>query len=183
MAEFSTFSAAALVMSLFFLSMADARDLVVGGKANSWTIPLSDSDSLNRWAEKSRFVIGDSLVWNYDGAKDSVLEVSKNDYFACNTSDPIKKYSGGSNTVKLERSGPYYFISGAAGHCEKGQKVIVVVISERWHSRLGESPSPSPAIGGGIAVAPTPASGGKSILKRRGKEFLFFAFGALMFAI
>lgn len=56
--------------------------------------------------------------------------------------------------VKLEKSGPHYFISGAEGHCDKGQKVIVVVISEKHHNLRGVSPAPSPA-----EIAPAPASG------------------------
>ncbi|KAL7239253.1 hypothetical protein ACSBR2_005200 [Camellia fascicularis] len=33
--------------------------------------------------------------------------------------------------VKLNRSGPFYFISGEEGHCDKGQKLIVVVMSAK----------------------------------------------------
>ncbi|KAE8672060.1 nuclear nucleic acid-binding protein C1D [Hibiscus syriacus] len=50
--------------------------------------------------------------------------------------------------------GPFYFISGAKGHCEQGQKLVVVVLSPR-HSYTGISPAPSPAEIEGPAVAPT----------------------------
>ncbi len=52
-------------------------------------------------------------VWKYDGEKDSVLQVTRDGYLSCNTTSPIEEYKGGNNTVKLERSGPHYFISGA----------------------------------------------------------------------
>jgi hypothetical protein len=34
---------------------------LVGGKIDSWKVPSSEADSLNRWAEKSRFNVGDHL--------------------------------------------------------------------------------------------------------------------------
>jgi hypothetical protein len=83
-------------------------------------------------------------VWKYDGGKDSVLQVNKEDYANCNISNPIEEYKDGNTKVKLDRSGPFYFISGAKGHCEKGQKLTVVVISPRRRYR-GVSPAPSPA--------------------------------------
>ncbi|CAE6007790.1 unnamed protein product [Arabidopsis arenosa] len=65
----------------------------------------------------------------------------------------------GTNLVKTRfwKSGPFYFISGANGHCEKGQKLSLVVISPR-HSAI--SPAPSPVeFEDGPALAPAPTSG------------------------
>ncbi|XVF48265.1 hypothetical protein PTKIN_Ptkin03bG0176100 [Pterospermum kingtungense] len=143
-----------LVLLFLFLSFTDAKDILVGGKQDAWKIPSSESDSLNKWAENSRFRIGDSLVWKYDGGKDSVLQVKKEDYTSCNTSNPIAEYKDGNTKVKLEKSGPYYFISGAKGHCEQGQKLIVVVLSQRGRY-TGISPAPSPAEIEAPAIAPT----------------------------
>lgn len=92
-------------------------------------------------------------VWKYDGEKDWVVQVSKEDYLSCNSSSPIEEYKDGETKVKLNKAGPYYFISGAKGHCEKGQKLIVVVLSPRH--RYAISPAPSPAEFDGPAVAPT----------------------------
>ena len=86
-----------------------------------------------------------------------MLQVSKKDYMNCNTTNPIAEYKDGNTKVVLNRSGPYYFISGAEGHCEKGQKLIAVVLSAK-HRFFHISPAPSPAEFGGPAVAPT--SGG-----------------------
>lgn len=93
-------------------------------------------------------------VWKYDGSKDSVVEVSKEDYEKCNTSSPIAEYKDGNTKVTLDRSGPFYFISGAAGHCEKGQKLAVVVISPRHRRSIAPAPAPVE----GPAVAPTSAA-------------------------
>ncbi|XP_058785944.1 early nodulin-like protein 14 [Vicia villosa] len=151
------------ILFMFFLfGLSAATDLLVGGKENAWKVPSSEADSLNKWAGKSRFNVGDHLVWKYDGGKDSVLQVNKEDYANCNSSNPIQQYNDGNTKVKLDRPGPFYFISGAKGHCEKGQKLVVVVITPR--TRYGPvSPAPSPApssaeLEGGPAVAPAPTS-------------------------
>lgn len=94
-------------------------------------------------------------MWKYDGEKDSVLQVSKEDYESCNVSNPIAEYKDGSTKVELNRSGPFYFISGAKGHCKQGQKLVVVVLSPRGGRYTGISPAPSPVEFEGPAVAPT----------------------------
>ncbi|XP_027181124.1 early nodulin-like protein 1 [Coffea eugenioides] len=173
----STILVGSCLLCFFFFSFSEAdRDLLVGGKPDSWKIPSSKSDHLNNWSQKARFVIGDSLVWNYDGTKDSVLLVNKKDYVTCNTSSPIEAHNDGNTKIKLDHSGPYYFISGAQGHCEKGQKLLVVVISER-HTRIFISPAPSPAeeFLQGPAVAPT-----SSASRFKGSLFMV-ALGAVLF--
>ncbi|MCD7459913.1 hypothetical protein HAX54_042294 [Datura stramonium] len=165
-----------VVAVLFFLllSFTEARDHLVGGKTDSWKIPSSESDSLNRWAEKSRFLVGDSLVWKYDGKKDSVLEVSKRDYVTCNSSSPIAVHNDGNTKIVLDHSGAYYFISGAKGHCEQGQKLIVVTLSDKNMRRLFMgAPAPSPTESEGPAMAPT--SSAASL-----KASLVVAFGVLV---
>ncbi|XP_055832805.1 early nodulin-like protein 1 [Solanum dulcamara] len=162
-----------VLLNLFFLSFTEARDHLVGGKTDSWKIPSSESDSLNHWAEKSRFLVGDSLVWKYDGKKDSVLEVSKRDYVTCNTSSPIAVHNDGDTKIVLEHSGAYYFISGAKGHCGQGQKLIVVTLSEKNMRRFADAPAPSPVEFDGPAVAPS--SNAASL-----KASLVVAFGVLV---
>ncbi|CAK9175735.1 unnamed protein product [Ilex paraguariensis] len=149
------------LLCVLFFSFSEARDHLVGGKTDAWKIPSSESDSLNQWAEKSRFLIGDSLVWKYDSSIDSVLQVTKRDYVTCNTSSPIEAYKDGNTNVKLDRSGPFYFISGSEGHCEKGQKLIVVVMSEKHRRFIAISPAPSPVEFEGPAIAP--ASGATTL--------------------
>ncbi|GLU01237.1 hypothetical protein SLE2022_185500 [Rubroshorea leprosula] len=143
-----------LVFLSLLLSFTEAGEILVGGKADAWKIPSSESDSLNKWAGSSRFRIGDYLVWKYDGGQDSVLQVTKEAYQSCNTTDPVAEYKDGNTKVKLERPGPFYFISGAKGHCEQGQKLIVVVLTPR-HRYTAISPAPAPAEFEGPAIAPT----------------------------
>ncbi|GAV84289.1 Cu_bind_like domain-containing protein, partial [Cephalotus follicularis] len=173
-----------ILLSLFF-SFLYANEVLVGSKKDAWKIPSSQSDSLNLWAQSSRFVVGDTLgnphlhfqpqtpsgvlafiMYFYDKERDySVLQVTKEDYVSCNTSNPIAEYNEGNTKVTLGRSGPFYFISDGEGHCEKGQKMIVVVLSQR-HGYTGISPSPSPVEFEGSpapAVAPSPTSRATSL--------------------
>ncbi|PRQ26882.1 putative cupredoxin [Rosa chinensis] len=158
MAGFSSRAASMLVVFLVLLSFSEAREFLVGGKADAWAVPSSESQSLNKWAESKRFNTGDILVWKYDSAKDSVLHVTKEDYVNCNMSSPIKQYKDGETKIVLDRPGPFYFISGTKDHCEKGQKLVVVVMSPRNRAST-ISPAPSPAVEiDGPAVAPAPTS-------------------------
>ncbi|XP_058724935.1 early nodulin-like protein 14 [Vicia villosa] len=166
----SSSSSLLLMFLVFAFAAAAPKDYLIGGKPDAWKVPSSESDSLNKWAQSVRFRIADHLIFNYETGKDSVLQVSKEDYTSCNISNPIKKYNDGKTKVRFDHSGSYYYISGEKGHCEKGQKVIVSVISPRSPSVGPVSPASAPSPGGGVegpAVAPSPTSGG-SVLQGGG---------------
>ncbi|CAI0427559.1 unnamed protein product [Linum tenue] len=91
------------------------------------------------------------LVWKSVAKSDSVLEVSKNDYESCNTTDPIKELKACDGKFTLDRSGPFYFISGIERHCKKGQKLEVVVLADH-HGRRALSPAPAPEKSDGSKV-------------------------------
>ncbi|XP_073109474.1 early nodulin-like protein 15 [Elaeis guineensis] len=159
-------SSSLLFLILLFINIgSEAREHLVGGNTKAWKVPSSTSESLNQWAGATRFQVGDSLVWKYDGEKDSVLQVRREDYLSCNTSSPVAEHKDGTAVVKLHWSGPYYFISGAEGACEKGEKLIVVVMSER-HALRRISPAPSPMEYDGPSIAPT--SGALMVVQRKG---------------
>lgn len=85
-----------------------------------------------------------------------MLEVTREDYLSCNIPSPIEEHNDGHTVVKLRRSGPHYFVGGAKGSCEKGEKIIVVVMAPRKYG--GVAPVPGPVGFDAPAVAPT--SGG-----------------------
>lgn len=101
-----------------------------------------------------------------DDEKDSVVQVTRENYFSCNITSPIFQSKEGTSsvTVKLYRPGAYYFVSDEKTNCGKGQRVIVVVMSRR-SSLIGmmapapssstdaESPVIAPTAGGGVASA------------------------------
>ncbi|CAN0899932.1 Early nodulin-like protein 1 [Linum grandiflorum] len=136
-------------LMLLSLQKATAFQFTVGG-AKGWTVPDNSSGlNYNSWAENSRFSVGDSIVFVYDHAHDSVLEVSKANYDSCNTGSPLGTYSDGHTVFTFNHSGAHYFISGNKDHCLKNQKVVIVVLADRSKSAAyppsPSTPPPSPA--------------------------------------
>lgn len=115
---------------MLMIHKSAAYDFIVGGQ-KGWSVPSDSSNPFNQWAEKSRFQVGDSLVFNYQSGKDSVLYVKSEDYASCNTGSPITKFSDGHTVFKLNQSGPHFFISGNKDNCLKNEKVTVIVLSDR----------------------------------------------------
>lgn len=68
--------------------------------------------------------------------KDSVLEVTEEEYKKCRAAHPSFFSNNGNTYFKLDRPGFFYFISGVMGHCERGQRLIIKVLEP-------ETPPPS----------------------------------------
>ncbi|KAH9289256.1 hypothetical protein KI387_033373, partial [Taxus chinensis] len=147
--------------------IVEANEFTVGGK-NGWAAPTgSEHETFNQWAERLRFHVGDTILFKYTATEDSVLQVTQEAFQKCNTTSPVASFDDGHTAFKFPNSGPFYFISGAQGHCEKGQKIVVVVMSQGGRRSSGISPAPSPSDGntneevpasspsGNPAVAPT----------------------------
>ncbi|CAN8265090.1 unnamed protein product [Cochlearia groenlandica] len=164
MSTSTLFEASSLFFLLLLADLACGKEILVGGKSTAWKVPSSPSDSLNKWAESLRFHVGDSLVWKYDEEKDSVLQVTKQAYISCNTTNPAANYTDGDTKVKLDRSGPFFFISGSKSNCVEGEKLHIVVMSTRgghtggFFAGSAPSPAPSTAVSGGLAVPPATGS-------------------------
>ncbi|XP_052190013.1 mavicyanin-like [Diospyros lotus] len=130
----ASLSAAPMLLFLLLLALtsnssaaAASFHFQVGG-TRGWAVPPpNDTRIYNDWASDNRFRVGDTIHFRY--RKDSVMEVSEEEYKKCNSTRPILFSNTGDTVVKLDRQGPFYFISGAAGHCQKGQKMIVKVMS------------------------------------------------------
>ncbi|CAH9076951.1 unnamed protein product [Cuscuta europaea] len=175
----SSYSSGLVAAALFFLlfGCTQARTLVVGGKNNTWAVP--SSASLNTWAEKARFVVGDTLVWKSEKEGDKVVEVKgKEEYDRCDASKAISSQSGLNASVLLDHSGPFYFISGSEENCKKGLKLTVVVLSEKHAGKVASpAPAPAPALDDLPAVPPTTGAAALSFSARAGfMEGLFLIY-------
>ncbi|KAI4970368.1 hypothetical protein ZWY2020_001282 [Hordeum vulgare] len=113
------------------------------GEQRGWSVPGAGAEPLNSWAARMRFVIGDQLLFVYPKDTDSVLLVDQAAYNACNTTTYVSKFQGGSTVFTLDRSGPFFFISGNEASCKAEQKLIVVVLSVE-HTPPGLLPPPPP---------------------------------------
>ncbi|ESQ46348.1 hypothetical protein EUTSA_v10000321mg [Eutrema salsugineum] len=137
-----------LVFLLFttFYHLGESRTFIVGGDLG-WKVPAltpNNSNSLIDWANHGRFLVGDVLEFKYDSNVDSVLEVTKEHFETCNAEKPLKSYKHVNTIVKLDNSGPNYFISGVHDNCVKGEKVIVRVIASKYAPRPAP-PTTTPA--------------------------------------
>ncbi|WOG98634.1 hypothetical protein DCAR_0417978 [Daucus carota subsp. sativus] len=136
-------------------SSAEALNFNVGGKYG-WS--LYASGNYNQWANMMRFQVNDTLTFKYKKETDSVVVVTKDDYEKCNAEKPIQKMDGGDSVVKLDRSGPFYFITGNKSNCQKGQKLLIVVLAVRDKAPPTPAvPAPAPAPEN-IAPVPSPAT-------------------------
>ncbi|KAL6647627.1 hypothetical protein ACP70R_015064 [Stipagrostis hirtigluma subsp. patula] len=102
---------------------AAAVDHPVGG-SGAWD--ASGATSYNAWSAKQNFVQGDTVSFKYAPSHD-VTEVTKAGYDACSGANPVKSYTGGATTVKLNAPGKRYFICSVPGHCAAGMKLEVTV--------------------------------------------------------
>ncbi|XP_006280562.2 early nodulin-like protein 2 [Capsella rubella] len=133
-----------IILSSFatLFSVTDALRFNVGGNG-VWD--LNPQENYNTWAERNRFQVNDTLFFKYPKGSDSVQQVMKADFDGCNIRNPIKNFDNGESVVTLDRSGPFYFISGNQDHCKKGQKLIVVVLAVRNHPKVPISPAKPPS--------------------------------------
>ncbi|XP_054812581.1 early nodulin-like protein 1 [Prosopis cineraria] len=135
----------AVLCLVLLVEKSGAYEFIVGGQ-KGWTVPSDPNfNPYNTWAEKSRFQIGDSLVFNYNSGQDSVLEVKSEDYSNCNTDAPIAKYTDGHTVYKFNHSGHHFFISGNRDNCLKNEKLVIVVLANRSSNNTQQAPTPAPS--------------------------------------
>ncbi|KAK3199525.1 hypothetical protein Dsin_022940 [Dipteronia sinensis] len=155
-----------LCVMLFIQKSCATTQFLVGGKGN-WGAPTDNSTvNYSQWAESKRFQIGDSLVFNYHSGQDSVLQVTREAYNNCSTTDtPMANFTDGHTVFTFNRSGAFYFISGNKDNCQKNEKLVVVVLADRSQHNSNQTniaPSPAPAgeyspPSGTVEINPTPA--------------------------
>ncbi|CAN6173299.1 unnamed protein product [Urochloa humidicola] len=156
------------------VAAASATQFRVGGQ-KGWSVPDAGFEPYNTWAGKLRFQKGDQLLFVYPKDTDSVLLVDPAAYNACNVSSYTQKFDDGNTVVTLDRSGPFFFISGNEANCRANEKLIVVVLADRTPpgalppttappspSPVPPSPSSStpPAAAPALSPSATPPSGG-----------------------
>ncbi|CAD6236456.1 unnamed protein product [Miscanthus lutarioriparius] len=152
-----TMKALACVAWALSLINVMAADYVVGNPAGGW----DGRTDYKSWAAAQTFAPGDSLTFKYNSYH-SVMEVTKDAFEACTTTDPIFYDNSGSTTIALTMPGTRYFICGAPGHCLGGMKMVVEV-ADRPAPTTPTSPPllPPPALSPApmpSAAAPAPAA-------------------------
>lgn len=105
------------------------------------------------------------IVFLYPPSHDSVVQVTEQAFKSCSISDPILYMKDGNSLFNITSTGKYYFTSGAAGHCQKGQKLEVLVgVGSYDESSLSPASSPplapgaSPSYANAFGSIPTSSS-------------------------
>lgn len=105
------------------VDLCSAVEHVVGDD-RGWA-PHSD---FYAWASGKIFHVGDNLWFAYASGEQSVIELkSKEEWEACNVSNPIRLYNGGVDSVPLVHVGTRYFSTRRVEDCQNGMKLRINV--------------------------------------------------------
>ncbi|KAL6977603.1 hypothetical protein U1Q18_026395 [Sarracenia purpurea var. burkii] len=132
------------------LALTCKATLYTVGDSSGWDI----STDLDTWVQDKRFVVGDSLLFQYSSYH-SVDEVERESYEGCNATAAgvLQTSSNGNITVPLTAAGDRYFVCGNKLHCLGGMKLHVAVEG----NKTAPSPSAAPQAESGAAF-PTSSS-------------------------
>ncbi|XAR65723.1 hypothetical protein NMG60_11009924 [Bertholletia excelsa] len=96
----------------------------VVGDDRGWDL----SSDVTSWLSGRKFSVGDIIWFAYSAAQENLVELgTKEEYDACNVSNPVRTYTNGLDRVPLDREEIRYFASGTPESCKKGLKMHVEV--------------------------------------------------------
>ncbi|KAK3038033.1 hypothetical protein RJ639_032012 [Escallonia herrerae] len=99
----------------------------VGDKLG-WVVPPGGPIAYSTWAYDKIFVVGDTLVFNFENGTQDVAElVSKSAYESCDTSNTTTVLTTSPAKITLTTAGEHFFTSTYSRHCYFGQKLAINV--------------------------------------------------------
>ncbi|XP_057978150.1 early nodulin-like protein 8 [Malania oleifera] len=131
------------------------------GDLDAWGIPTSANPRVYTfWTKNHLLKIGDSLLFLYPPSQDSVIQVTEQNFNACNITDPILYMNNGNSLFNITSAGDFYFTSGVPGHCFKSQKLHITVLSANGSASIPPSvlPATSPSYPTVFGSIPTQSS-------------------------
>ncbi|GAA0163462.1 hypothetical protein LIER_19320 [Lithospermum erythrorhizon] len=136
-----------ILTSLFGTSIST---FYIVGDSAGWT--TTSNIDYQIWTSTKNFVVGDTLLFQYDNHLHNVLVVQREDYHSCNMYAPIATYASGNDSFTIGNHGHFFFICGVPGHCEAGQRLDIRVL------RVPPQTSATPEMVVPTRVSPTSAS-------------------------
>jgi hypothetical protein len=149
-------------MGVDYIAWVKGKTFKTGDKLGNWSARLPfpyamahlvDLQRVRSWScacptywhvvKKGFFFKKNIAVFNYPSEEHTVMEVGKNDYFACAGGSALSNDRSGSTNITLAGPGTRYFICNIPGHCTVGMRLAVTVAGD-----------------GSSQVATTPADGG-----------------------
>ncbi|KAL3532314.1 hypothetical protein ACH5RR_005835 [Cinchona calisaya] len=122
------------------------------GDELGWIVPPGGQIAYETWAYDKTFVVGDTLVFNFNTGEQDVARVTKEAFDTCNSTNPLSLQTTGPVRYTLTSAGEYYFISTLDTHCFLGQKLAINVTG----GSSGPSASPAPLAPRASPVPSTP---------------------------
>ncbi|KAF5466755.1 hypothetical protein F2P56_016655 [Juglans regia] len=168
MEKFTSVVAVFGVAVVLLLQCAAAQTVHVVGDSIGWSVPTGGASAYETWAASKQFVVGDILSFNFATNEHDVLQVPKESYDSCSSSNPIgDTITTGPVNITLSTAGTHYYICTIGRHCQSGQKLAVTVsgsssavppTTSTPPATPTPSTTPSPTSGTPADCAPTPAS-------------------------
>ncbi|KAL8092694.1 mavicyanin-like [Apium graveolens] len=134
------------------------------GASDGWT-SVSHVD-YKHWADTKQFHVGDIIIFRYNQEFHNVIQVSYENYKACNATNPFVTYATGNDSITIKYPGHFFYICSFPQHCQSGQKVDIRVP----HPLAPESAAPQPTLPPTSAprIPPVPGNGtGSSTLNSK----------------
>ncbi|GLU12815.1 hypothetical protein SLE2022_294740 [Rubroshorea leprosula] len=110
-----------LATSLHMLPAKGATHLV--GDTDGWAPSISSTN----WTDSKKFHVGDILVFQYQMDLHNVMQVNSTAYKDCTKDGYIRLFTTGNDSLILSEVGNFWYICGVTDHCEKGQKLGIIV--------------------------------------------------------
>ncbi|XP_021276743.1 blue copper protein-like [Herrania umbratica] len=121
------------------LQSSSAQTAYVVGDASGWVVPPGGPMVYTTWAASKAFRVGDTLVFNFASGVHNVARVTRANFDACNSTNPLLLLSNGPANFTLNETGNHYFLCAFPGHCSAGQRLAINV------SAAASSPAPQPS--------------------------------------
>ncbi|XP_016433657.1 cucumber peeling cupredoxin [Nicotiana tabacum] len=144
------------------VQLTTAQTVHVVGDNIGWTIPNSGASVYTTWAAGKTFMVGDTLVFNFEKDQHDVLQVPKASFDGCSSQNAIgSAIMSVPANITLDSAGDHYYICTFGRHCQNGQKLAITVSST---GTPGANPptsfaaGPSGSVPGGIAPPPPSSS-------------------------
>nr|DAD23530.1 TPA_asm: hypothetical protein HUJ06_024993 [Nelumbo nucifera] len=114
------------------------------------------SSNIGAWSSGRIFRVGDKIWFAYSVAQESIAELkSKEEFDSCDTSNPIRMYTDGLDSISFDAEGTHYFTSGRPESCKKGLKFNVEVLPQ---PKTKEEAMMIVSTDDAVATGPTPSA-------------------------
>ncbi|CAN8300791.1 unnamed protein product [Cochlearia groenlandica] len=144
------FKTVTFMVLIFAVTVVFAEDYDVGDDAE-WSRP-TDAELYTTWATGKTFRVGDELEFEFAAGRHDVAVVTQDAYENCEKEKPISLLTTPPVKIRLNKTGPHYFICTIAEHCRFGQKLAINVVGAGGRGGGGGG-------GGGGATTPTTPAG------------------------